>query len=213
MSAATSRISTVCADQPAIGLQGTRMSFPLATARLVLRPFTRDDLASFTAYRNHPEVARYQGWSSYSFDDALAFFAEQEPLAFDTDETWFQIAAERRTDGQLVGDVAVHFLDEGRQAELGVTFDVQAQRQGYAREAVASVVELLFEQHGKHRLVATVDALNARAAAAGAPGLPPRGHVSPERVLQGRLGRRIRLCAAGQRMARTTRAGRGGRGG
>ncbi len=163
MSAATSRISTVCADQPATGLQGTRMSLPLATARLVLRPFTRDDFASFTAYRNHPEVARYQGWSSYSFDDALAFFAEQAPLAFDTDETWFQIAAERRTDGQLVGDVAVHFLDEGRQAELGVTFDVQAQRQGYAREAVASVVELLFEQHGKHRLVATVDALNARA--------------------------------------------------
>eukprot|EP01039_Chlorochromonas_danica_P006474 gene6474-7139_t len=139
------------------------MSLPLTTARLVLRPFKFEDLVSFTAYRNHPEVARYQSWSSFSFDDALAFFAEQEKLTFDTDDTWFQIAAERQADGKLIGDVAVHFLDEGRQAELGVTFDIEAQGQGYAREAVASVVELLFERYNKHRLVATVDALNERA--------------------------------------------------
>lgn len=139
------------------------MTFPVITARLVLRPFTRRDLDRFAAYRNHPDVARYQGWSSYSLDDALEFFAQQEPLAFDTDATWFQIAAEHRAEGVLIGDVAVHFFDEGRQAELGVTFDIDAQRHGYALEAVSRVVELLFDGFGKHRLVATVDALNDRA--------------------------------------------------
>ena len=31
--------------------------------RLVLRRFEDRDLASLLAYRNDPEVARYQGWS------------------------------------------------------------------------------------------------------------------------------------------------------
>lgn len=146
------------------GHEGTRMTtFPISTARLVLRPFKRGDLAAFTAYRNHPDVARYQSWASYTDADAKAFFAEQQTLRFDTDGTWFQIAAEHQANGALVGDVAVHFFDEGRQAELGVTFDVAAQRQGFALEAVSRVIELLFADLGKHRIVATMDALNVRA--------------------------------------------------
>jgi len=137
--------------------------FPLNTRRLILRPFKRSDLPAFTAYRNDPEVARYQSWSSYTMEDAQAFFLQQDGLSFNSDDTWFQIAAERREDGVLVGDVAVHFFDEGRQAELGVTFDLAHQRQGYAREAVAEVIRLLFAELGKHRLVATVDVLNQRA--------------------------------------------------
>ncbi|MEM8187928.1 N-acetyltransferase, partial [Morganella morganii] len=31
---------------------------PLQTPRLILRPFTADDLPHFTAYRSHPDVAR-----------------------------------------------------------------------------------------------------------------------------------------------------------
>lgn len=137
--------------------------FPLNTARLVLRPFTQSDLPAFTAYRNHADVARYQSWSSYTADDAREFFAHQDGLVFDSPDSWFQIAAERKEDGVLVGDVAVHFFDDGQQAEIGFTFDAACQRLGYAREAVRSVIELLFADLGKHRLVATVDVLNLRA--------------------------------------------------
>ena len=137
--------------------------FPIATERLVLRPFKRADLTAFTAYRNRPEVARYQSWSLCTNDDAAAFFAEQQQLTFDTDGTWFQIAAERQLDGTLLGDVAVHFFDDGQQAEIGITFDVAAQRQGYAMEAVTRVIEVLFEDLRKHRIVATVDTRNPRA--------------------------------------------------
>ncbi|WP_211472048.1 GNAT family N-acetyltransferase [Collimonas humicola] len=137
--------------------------FPLETARLMLRPFTRSDLPAFTAYRNQPDVARYQSWSSYTEADAEAFFAQQDGLVFDSDDSWFQIAVERKDDGVLVGDVAVHFFDDGRQAELGVTFDLSCQRLGYAQEAVSAVIQLLFAELGKRRLVATVDVLNLRA--------------------------------------------------
>ena len=138
-------------------------ALPRVTQRLILRKFTRQDLPAFVAYRNHPEVARYQSWSSYTAEDAEAFYAQQAPLGFDEDESWFQVAAEHTVKGVLTGDVAVHFFDEGRQAELGVTFDLEWQRQGLAHEAVASVVALLFADLGKHRLTATVDVLNFKA--------------------------------------------------
>ncbi|WP_341536557.1 GNAT family N-acetyltransferase, partial [Serratia marcescens] len=69
-------------------------------------------------------------WSDYSAAEAQAFFAQQRQLEFNRDDSWFQLAVERREDGALLGDVAVHFFDEGRQAELGVTFDPVHQRQG-----------------------------------------------------------------------------------
>lgn len=134
--------------------------FPILTTRLLLRPFTRADLDVFTAYRADPEVARYQSWSNYTREDAEQFYAGQEGLDFDVDESWFQIAVERREDGQLIGDIAVHFFDEGRQVEMGVTFAREFQRTGYALEAFSRVVELLFDGLGKHRAVATVDAIN-----------------------------------------------------
>jgi len=137
--------------------------FRLTTPRFILRPFTRRDLPAFIAYRNQPEVARYQSWSSYTAQEAEAFFAQQDGLAFNTNDTWFQIAAERKEDGTLAGDVALHFFDEGRQAELGATFVAAFQRQGYASEAVSKVIELLFSKLDKHRIVATVDALNVPA--------------------------------------------------
>jgi RimJ/RimL family protein N-acetyltransferase len=133
--------------------------FPLHTERLLLRPFAMQDLPAFTAYRNDPLVARYQSWSSYSEADALVFFERQRALAFDADDTWFQIAVERKADGVLLGDLAVHFFDEGRQAELGVTFDAAHQGRGYALEAMSRVIAFLFES-GKHRVTAIVDARN-----------------------------------------------------
>ena len=32
---------------------------PLLTPRLILRPFTADDLPHFTAYRSHPDAVSY----------------------------------------------------------------------------------------------------------------------------------------------------------
>ncbi|GHO61818.1 hypothetical protein KSC_007100 [Ktedonobacter sp. SOSP1-52] len=38
----------------------------LETERLLLRRFTESDLPLFMAYRNDPEIARYQGWEGIS---------------------------------------------------------------------------------------------------------------------------------------------------
>ncbi len=70
-----------------------RMDFVnLETARLILRHFTDADLVPFMAYRNDPDVARYQGWEGISEAEAHAFIAEQKLVQPGVPGQWFQIA-------------------------------------------------------------------------------------------------------------------------
>jgi RimJ/RimL family protein N-acetyltransferase len=48
----------------------------IASERLVLRRFEETDIASFVAYRNDPEVARYQSWESCTEREAAAMIEE-----------------------------------------------------------------------------------------------------------------------------------------
>ena len=50
------------------------MTLHLETERLILRQFKESDLEAFLAYRNDPEVARYQGWKTpYPREKPLLF--------------------------------------------------------------------------------------------------------------------------------------------
>ncbi|WP_020591484.1 GNAT family N-acetyltransferase [Kiloniella laminariae] len=137
--------------------------FPLLTSRLCLRPFQETDLPRFSAYRNQAEVARYQSWSTFAPEDVARFWQGQKDLAFNQNDSWFQIAVTGQNDGLLLGDIAVHFFDQGRQAELGFTLDSAQQNRGYACEALKAVVELLFDRLDKHRLSAVIDSRNQAA--------------------------------------------------
>ena len=128
---------------------------PLTTPRLLLRRFRTEDLPSFSHYRNLPEVARFQSWTYYGMTEATAFYEQQRSQAFAEDESWFQLAVEIQANGALAGDVGIHFFDQGRQAELGMTFSPAYQHQ--------AVMALLFEQLAHHRLIAVVDTRNSGA--------------------------------------------------
>ena len=139
------------------------MKLPLTTPRLLLRRFRTEDLPSISHYRNLSEVARFQSWTHNGMTEATAFYEQQRSQAFAEDESWFQLAVEIQANGALAGDVGIHFLDHGRQAELGMTFSPAYQHQGYAREAMRAVMALLFEQLAHHRLTAVVDTRNTGA--------------------------------------------------
>ena len=90
----------------------------LETPRLRLRHFRDADLALFMAYRNDPEVARYQGWEGISEPEARAFLQEQKEIQPGVPGQWFQIAIERKETGMLVGDCALKIEEhDERQAE------------------------------------------------------------------------------------------------
>jgi RimJ/RimL family protein N-acetyltransferase len=137
------------------------MTLRLTTPRLTIEPLADRDVTDFVAYRQDPEVARYQGWAtSYSAGDARALVAAQPVDGLPDPGGWLQLAVRSR-DGRLLGDVAVHTLDDEPDSfELGATFARSEQGSGFATEAVRAVLTHLFTVAKAHRVIAVCDARN-----------------------------------------------------
>ncbi|GAB3267437.1 GNAT family N-acetyltransferase [Chitinimonas naiadis] len=133
----------------------------IETDRLRLRPLAERDLATFTAYRNDPEVAHWQSFSPpYPQTAAEALFTACDAGRPFLAGEWRQIAIALRSDDTLLGDCAVYLSKDGRQGELGITLATGHQGRGYAREAFSALFDWLFERHGLHRLYASCDPAN-----------------------------------------------------
>ena len=134
----------------------------IETTRLWLRHFSDNDCAPFMAYRNDPEVARYQSWEGITESEARALIQEVKEIQPWTLGEWLQIAIEFKETGMLVGDCAVKIQeDDERQAEIGYTLARAYQGRGIASEAVSCVLEYAFASLGLHRVIAITDVENA----------------------------------------------------
>lgn len=133
--------------------------YPLHTERLVIRLMRSDDAAAFAAYRNDPEVARFQAWDlPYSVDDARALIADQDGRDDLLPGSWTQLAVEH--DGRVIGDVCAGLDDDGGVAEIGFTLAPEHQGHGYATEAARALVTDLVERLGVVRVRADLDPAN-----------------------------------------------------
>ncbi len=131
----------------------------LTSRRFMLRAFQKADLAIFAAYRNRPEVARYQSWSHYSEEDAERLYHHMDYALFGTPGKWFQLAIAEKYENILWGDLALHFVDE-QQVEIGFTVAPEYQQKGVATEAVQTLLRHLFEHRKTHRVRARTDTRN-----------------------------------------------------
>lgn len=138
----------------------------LETARLRLRNFRDADLPLFMAYRNDPEVAKYQSWEGISESEAHAFMQEQKIMQLGVPDQWFQIGIELKETELLVGDCAFKINEhDDRQAEIGFTLSRAYQGQGIAFEAVLCVLDYAFRTLDLHRILAITDCENAASVA------------------------------------------------
>lgn len=133
----------------------------LETTRLFLRQFKESDLEPFLAYRNDPEVAKYQGWDvPYPRHKGVEFvhdMAKASPIP----GKWFQAAVELKSTQEMIGDVAFHIKkDDERQALIGYSLARPFWRHGYAFEAVSELLRYLFSELDLHRLIAECDVDN-----------------------------------------------------
>ena len=134
----------------------------LESPRILLRHFIDADLPSFMAYRNDPEVSKYQSWESVNEREARAFIQEQRILQPGVPGKWFQFAIELKETGRLVGDCALKVNEQDtRQAEIGFTLSREYQGKGLALEAVSCVLNYGFINLGLHRVIAITDCENA----------------------------------------------------
>ncbi len=133
----------------------------IESERFILRRFRDSDLASFVAYRNDPEVARYQSWDSFDEREARAFIREMGSAQPGVPGEWFQFAVESKESGNLVGDCALQVDgQEPYRAEIGFTLAREHQGRGFASEAVSRLLDFAFEELGLHRIVAIADCRN-----------------------------------------------------
>jgi RimJ/RimL family protein N-acetyltransferase len=131
----------------------------LRTENLVIRAFEKRDLETFAQYRSQEVVAKYQNWTSFTYQDAVELFESMDYSTFGKEGNWYQLAITSLDSDELVGDLAVHFIDQ-EQIELGFTVCPDHQGKGVATEAVSNFLRYLFGELNKHRVVATTDAEN-----------------------------------------------------
>lgn len=142
--------------------RGSLAVLPLRTERLVLRTLGPSDAAVIHAYRNDPEVARYQDWTM-PFTQAAAeqLVAEQADVVGPVVGDWVQLGIEHER--RLVGDLAVGLDGSSITATVGYTLRTDSWGQGLGTEAVGALVDALFAR-GIERATATLDPLNLRSA-------------------------------------------------
>jgi len=132
------------------------------TDRLILRSFTEEDLSGFSEYRSDPEIARYQSWNTpYRLEQANFLFSEISKTEPGNPGEWFQIAIERKDDPGIIGDCGFEIKKYDRQqAEIGFSFALPFQKQGFATEAVRGLLDYLFSSFNLHRVIAICDVEN-----------------------------------------------------
>jgi len=132
----------------------------METPRLIIRRFEPGDLAALLAYRNDPEVARYQSWETMSEREARTLIQEQQTEEPGASFSWFQFAFTLKTTGVLIGDAMLHVGADGRLGEIGYTLARAHQKQGYAQEGVGAILTYAFAALRLHRVMAALDVRN-----------------------------------------------------
>ncbi|MFJ8580737.1 GNAT family N-acetyltransferase [Micromonospora sp. NPDC093277] len=139
---------------------------PVRTERLLLRPFTADDLDALAAYRSRPDVTRFLYHDPY---DETAARAALERLrgrtALREPGDGLNLAIVLPETGELVGDVLLVWTSvEHRQGEIGYVLHPDHTGRGYVTEAAREMLRLGFDGLGLHRIVGRLDARNTASA-------------------------------------------------
>jgi RimJ/RimL family protein N-acetyltransferase len=137
-------------------------SYPIATERLLLRPFEPGDLDAIVAIHGDPEIVRYVPWDVRGRDelrDVLREKAQRTVIAKVGDG--LNLAAVTADGGELVGDMSLIWRsDEHRTGEVGYLLHPAATGRGYATEAARALLRIGFEALGWHRIIGRIDARN-----------------------------------------------------
>ena len=134
------------------------MDNTLHTDCLQLRPITKQDAKAVFAYRSDAVTNQYQSFIPKNIDEVYDFIENCEP-ELDEEGTWFQLVIIHTESDQVIGDLGIHTLDDA-QVELGVTIAKEYHGKGYAYEAMMNVMDFLFTQQKKHRIIASIDPRN-----------------------------------------------------
>lgn len=125
-----------------------------------LRRLRADDLEAFQAYRSHPELGRYQGWSPMPEPEACKFLEDMGQARLFAAGQWVQLGIADPVSDRLVGDIGLYLSDDGRCGEIGFTLEPSTQGRGIAGSAVQEALQLMFLATRADRILGITDARN-----------------------------------------------------
>jgi len=132
----------------------------LETNRLVIRPISIEDKNAVFEYRSDTKTNKYQGWIPKTIDDVVTFI-NKTAKQINLPETWFQVVIQEKETQKIIGDIGIHFFGkENKQVEIGCTLHKKFQHKGYATESLKRVIEYLFNELDKHRIITSIDPEN-----------------------------------------------------
>jgi RimJ/RimL family protein N-acetyltransferase len=143
-----------------------RPDYPLATERLLLRPFEPGDLDALVEIQGDPEVVRYLYFDARDRAELRGVLTEKQTrTAIEKDGDALNLAAVLRDGGTLVGDVTLWLISEQHSlGEVGYILHPRHGGRGYATEATRALLALGFEQLGMHRIRGRLEARNTASA-------------------------------------------------
>jgi len=132
----------------------------IETKRLLIRPILQSDKEMVFEYRSDKETNKYQGWIPETVKDVENFIGKVSKQ-INEPETWYQFVIIEKNSEKIIGDLGIHFFGEvNLQAEIGCTLNKLFQNKGYATESVESVIDYLFNDLKKHRIITSIDPEN-----------------------------------------------------
>ncbi len=140
---------------------------PIRTDRLLLRPFTPDDLDALHAMFGSEQVVRYLDHGPMTREATAALLDRIMPYSgIDEVAGALRLAVVLPGSGELIGDISLwRTSGEHRQGEIGFVIHPDHQRRGYAFEGMSELLRIGFEEAGFHRIVGRCAAPNTASAA------------------------------------------------
>ncbi len=129
------------------------MSDMVRTERLELRLMDVQDAEAVFAYRSDRDTNRYQGWLPERLEDVYTWMDKRAP-AFG-EPGWSQLVLVDRQSGRIIGDIGVRIDAEG-QFGIGYTLARTEHGRGLATEAVAALLDYMFQNMEQQRCTADV---------------------------------------------------------
>jgi ribosomal-protein-alanine N-acetyltransferase len=138
----------------------------LETARLILRRYVPEDAdAMFRNWTNDPEVTRFLTWQPHGSIDVTRKISLSDISKYDN-LSHYQWAIVPKSLNEPIGGINVVNMNEPcRCFEIGYRIGRAWWRQGFASEALSTVIKFLFEQVGANRIAATYDTRNPNSGA------------------------------------------------
>jgi RimJ/RimL family protein N-acetyltransferase len=134
---------------------------PVSQGGTTLRRFSPADVGEFATYRTDPDLARYQGWSPLTLDQATEFVASMSEVRQLIPCGWVQLAIAAEATDELLGDVGLFLSADHSAVEVGFTLARHHHGRGHATRAVALATDLAFTLTTISEVRAFTEARNA----------------------------------------------------